>query len=176
MIHRRSHGLTLGLEAGCAAWAATQDREGAGPGQALLMCKLPDESIGSIQWARPARSVMWRSFIQQCAHPRHTNLGTCSSQPLEARAYCALRALASQNKRHLPQVTLGRAERQRLHLPRHINPACWREAGRRVRCYARSFAIAKHRIVFLGTPEVSVKPDLLPCRPAKSLKCGHTYA
>ena len=148
------------------SWAATQDREGAGPGQTLLMCKLPNQSVGSIDGARPARIVMWKSLIQHCAHPCHSRLSTCISQPLETRAYRALRALASQDKSFLSQSTLGRAGRQKAHLHRHIKSACWRAAGRRVRCFARSSATAKHRIVFLGTPEVSMNPKKLLCRPA----------
>ena len=154
-----SSGRLRGLQG---SWAATQDREGASPGQALLMCKLPNESVGSINGARPARIVMWRSLIQHCAHPCHNRLGTCTLHPLETRAYCALRALASQDKYYLSRSTLSRAGRQKAHLHRHIKSACWRAAGRRFWCSAT----AKHRIVFLGTPEVSVDPRTLLCRPA----------
>ena len=151
---------------GCAAWAATQHREGASPGQVSLSCKLPDKSIGGIHEARPARPLMWRSLLQHCALPCHRNLGTCASQPLDTRAYCALRDPALQAKTRLAQLEFGRARQsEEVHLDRHIKYACWRAAGRRVRCYAGSCATAKQKVVFLGTPEVSNKPERLLCWP-----------
>lgn len=107
---------------------------------------------------------MWKSLIQQSVHAC-----TCSSQTfvasrvsvLPSRVFVASGSTFRSSKScflalRCPCTPLAAPER-------HKQPACRRATTKRSQCHAISTDGSKHKVVFLGTPEVRRKRVLYQC-------------